>query len=189
VAEERLLVVAVRIVGQEAVDTAEGDVEITSPTLLAMEIFVTPENEGQDGSVLVFASGGTPPYSILIDGVPITGSIASNLASGSYVVEIVDANGCTQNAEVFVDNVNDVLLGNQNFIEVYPNPFTDQISIDVGSTYIENWELHDATGKKILSGGPHTAGPLRLNPEVEKGIFFLHIITHNGSRVLRIVKV
>ena len=48
-----------------------------------------------DGQLTANANGGTPPYSYTWSPSGQTGSIATMLAPGTYVVSIVDANGCT----------------------------------------------------------------------------------------------
>jgi gliding motility-associated-like protein len=51
-----------------------------------------------DGQLTANANGGTAPYSYTWSPSGQTGSIASMLAPGSYVVSIIDANGCTATA-------------------------------------------------------------------------------------------
>ena len=51
-----------------------------------------------DGQLTANANGGTAPYSYTWSPSGQTGSIASMLAPGTYVVSIVDANGCTASA-------------------------------------------------------------------------------------------
>ncbi|MBL4657529.1 MAG: hypothetical protein JKX73_05975, partial [Flavobacteriales bacterium] len=48
---------------------------------------------GNDGSVAVSASGGTPPYAYLWSN-GATASIVSNLAGGTYIVTVTDNGGC-----------------------------------------------------------------------------------------------
>jgi gliding motility-associated-like protein len=48
-----------------------------------------------DGQLTANANGGTPPYTYTWSPSGQTGSIATMLAPGTYVVSIVDANGCT----------------------------------------------------------------------------------------------
>ncbi|PCH76050.1 MAG: hypothetical protein COB98_07320, partial [Flavobacteriaceae bacterium] len=55
---------------------------------------------GNDGSITVIPTGGTPNYTITIklDGTTVdlwTGETTSNLAPGKYHISVIDANGCT----------------------------------------------------------------------------------------------
>src|SRR5262249_56779077 len=80
---------------------------VGQPTALSPS--ATPTNVlcfgGTTGSVNVCVSGGTAPYSVVLNGV--TKTIASSggcanftgLAAGPYTANITDANGCTTSAQ------------------------------------------------------------------------------------------
>ncbi len=58
---------------------------------------------GVNGSATVSATGGTAPYAYSWNTLPVqTGATASNLAAGSYTVNVTDANGCTASATVVI---------------------------------------------------------------------------------------
>ncbi|MEI6694996.1 MAG: dockerin type I domain-containing protein [Bacteroidota bacterium] len=60
-----------------------------------------------DGSATVSVSGGTAPYTYLWSNGG-TGTSIHNLAVGSYTCFITDANGCTGQGDVFIDNKTDM---------------------------------------------------------------------------------
>jgi hypothetical protein len=63
---------------------------------------VTPATCTQnDGSIISFGSGGTPPYSYLYSNGGTT-QTQSGLAAGSYNVTVTDVNGCTGTSSVYV---------------------------------------------------------------------------------------
>jgi gliding motility-associated-like protein len=72
-------------------------VQITSPLPL---YFTNPQVllpfcYGGTGSISVLGTGGTPPYTFSLNyGIPGNSSAWNNLTSGSYTVQIQDANGC-----------------------------------------------------------------------------------------------
>ncbi len=73
-------------------------VNITQPPILSGNVNVTSItcNGGTNGSATVALAGGTPPYFTSWNTSPIQyGNVASNLIAGNYVVNIMDANGCT----------------------------------------------------------------------------------------------
>lgn len=79
---------------------------------ITANVFANDANCGiADGSASVFASGGNPPYTYQwLDNaqVPVpgeTGTQILNIASGTYYVDVTDANLCT---ETFQVNVNDI---------------------------------------------------------------------------------
>ena len=56
-----------------------------------------------DGSATVSVSGGTAPYSYSWNTIPVqTGATASGLAAGTYIVTVIDANGCIATASVTI---------------------------------------------------------------------------------------
>jgi len=59
-------------------------------------------NGGSDGSVTVSVNGGTPPYSVMVNGVTHTNVTTSTtftgLASGAYPASVSDAHGCSGSA-------------------------------------------------------------------------------------------
>ncbi len=75
-------------------------VTITIPTAISASETTTPAscNGGNDGSVTVTVSGGSPPYSVTVNSVTHTGVTGSTtftgLASGTYPASITDAHSC-----------------------------------------------------------------------------------------------
>jgi gliding motility-associated-like protein len=74
---------------------------ITQPTPLAATMANTAPlcNGGSNGSATVTASGGTGPYTYLWNNAQ-TAQTATGLTSGNYTVTITDANGCTMQQTV-----------------------------------------------------------------------------------------
>src|SRR5262249_32429578 len=77
---------------------------VGSPAAITASETATPVscNGGTDGSVTVFVSGGTAPYSVTVNGVTHTGVTGSTtftgLAAGNYPASITDAHGCAGTA-------------------------------------------------------------------------------------------
>jgi hypothetical protein len=136
---------AINDYGCEVYDTLTIDsVENT----LALNISVTEQTEN---NVLVIASGGTAPYSIILDGETVsstTDSIQLTLTAGTYIIEVIDEIGCT---------VSDTITINQEQEDVY----SATISVTDGNTAIENATVYltntdttnttDANGQAIFS--------------------------------------
>jgi len=59
-----------------------------------------------NGSASVTVSGGTAPYGYSWNPGGATNSMISNIAAGTYQVNIIDAQNCTANAQVVVSNIN-----------------------------------------------------------------------------------
>lgn len=76
--------------------TVTNSVTITQPTAIAIGISLTnPTCGSSNGSLTASASGGTPQYSYRWSNGATTASV-SGLASGTYIVTVTDANGCTK---------------------------------------------------------------------------------------------
>ncbi|GIV33764.1 MAG: hypothetical protein KatS3mg031_1299 [Chitinophagales bacterium] len=83
--------------------TATGSATVSQPPVLTFTTSVTPPvcNGGNDGSIAVTATGGTPPYQYSSDGGNIfqNNNILTGLGAGTYTVVVKDANNClAQNA-------------------------------------------------------------------------------------------
>jgi gliding motility-associated-like protein len=70
-------------------------VTIGSPATLAVTVTSSDASCGdENGSANAFVNGGTAPYTYLWTPINQTGSSISNLATGSYSVQVTDVNGC-----------------------------------------------------------------------------------------------
>lgn len=105
------------------------------------------------GNVQFYAQGGTSPYLYSIDGGNNFSNIPliSNVAAGSYPIEVKDANGCTWtgNASVVVNNINPTLSflvsTRQNALDTLqvkevcvPKPDSIQWTFDPQTVIIDN---------------------------------------------------
>ncbi|WBM73112.1 gliding motility-associated C-terminal domain-containing protein [Saprospira grandis] len=79
-------------------------VVVTEPTLLAVTATAVAAgcNGGSDGEVTAVGTGGTAPYAYELNGTTNITGVFSNLTPGSYIVNITDANGCTNSTQVQV---------------------------------------------------------------------------------------
>jgi gliding motility-associated-like protein len=100
----------------------------------------------KDGSATALATGANAPYNYNWNTVPAQNTAtATNLAAGSYIVTVTDANGCTASATVQITE-----QPNGNCGDVYfPNAFTpngDALNPDFGAlgnlAAITNYLLH-----------------------------------------------
>ncbi len=66
----------------------------TIPVILSTQVTNATCSTCNDGSVLMTASGGTPPYVYNFSN-GITSPFATNLSPGVYIASVTDANGCT----------------------------------------------------------------------------------------------
>jgi hypothetical protein len=83
---------------------------------------------------------------------------------------------------------------NSHDVNVYPNPFVDQVSMDLFTEEETNvtWNIYDITGKVVLSGSQSiTTGYSTLNIDaanLSKGVYMLNAIINDQMQSFRIMK-
>ena len=91
---------------------------ITQPTPLSATYSFTQASclAISDATITFNASGGTAPLNYLMDNVAISAGLQSNLATGTYLLSVVDNNGCRLDSNLVVpaDTVwNDIAISGQ----------------------------------------------------------------------------
>ncbi|HEY0898125.1 MAG TPA: SprB repeat-containing protein, partial [Sphingobacteriaceae bacterium] len=76
--------------------------EPTDPLTIAASAFNNNCRGGSTGSITAVASGGVPGYTYTLNGISNTGGNFTNLAAGTYLVLVEDANGCSASTEVII---------------------------------------------------------------------------------------
>ena len=123
--------------------------EVASPGLVALDsFFLQPPTclGDENGSIFVYASGGTGPYRYdwSVDGVSTSSSAVTNLAAGTYSVTISDANNCTpvyDTTFVLEDPVG--IVG--EFSNLLPVSCPDSTTADGSATFTPRFS-NDSTG-------------------------------------------
>jgi gliding motility-associated-like protein len=96
--------------------TVTQTVTISQPTslVLAPPVVTDVACSGlANGAVSATATGGTPPYAFRLNqGAEQASGTFTSLAAGSYVVQVRDANGCTQSATVVVSQPTPLAVAN-----------------------------------------------------------------------------
>ena len=109
-----------------------------------------------DGSATVIPVAGTAPYTFIFStGDTITAPVATveNLTSGTYLVDITDANGCTETLSFEVGTIvaTDETNGVEN-ITLFPNPTSGQanLRVNLSSPLDLQFQVIDLSGKTVL---------------------------------------
>ena len=126
-------------------------------------------------------------YSIIINE---TNQSFTATANGSYAVEVTE-NGCVDTSACHA--VNNIGIMENNFINkmtIYPNPFTEKFSIDLGGTY-QNISLviTDINGQTIKALTLDRSNLLNMTMEAPPGIYIVKIISGNMHVVFKLVKI
>ena len=74
--------------------TVDSSIVVEIPAPLSCDVVAVPEDVGNDGSVELDPSGGTPPYEVIWNTGATGDTVLSGLSAGLYSWVIQDANGC-----------------------------------------------------------------------------------------------
>ncbi|MDQ3100325.1 MAG: T9SS type A sorting domain-containing protein, partial [Bacteroidota bacterium] len=95
------------------------------------------------GTIEITIEGGTPPFEITLNGDPGS-ELNDGLAPGSYAVQITDANDCSFDQNVLIDNTTNIDEAETSTVIIHPNP--------ANSSFVIGDQLH-ATDLLILDAG------------------------------------
>jgi hypothetical protein len=113
-------------------------------------------NGGNNGSLMIQITGGTPNYMVnWSNGSPDSNRI-ENLEAGNYMVEVIDANGCIQNAMYTISQPGSILANFSITNESGPNANDGSIitnPIGGNPPYQYNWNTGD-TSSTLENLGP-----------------------------------
>jgi hypothetical protein len=142
-------------------------------------VFVNPESEGNDGSIFVSIFGGTPPYSVYLNGEE--GDIqTTGLSGGTYSLSIVDSNDCEANYQVEVGSSLSALDdAARECALIYPNLTTGLCSIKQADQVA--WiRLIDLSGKIVLDKQVFGQSNLDLS-RLDAGVYMAQIAAISGE--------
>jgi hypothetical protein len=140
-------------------------------------------------------SGGTPPYQFALDAGPFgpSGNFSS-VVSDTHQVVIKDANGCIEILTVYVSSTVGIDITNYfNRINIYPNPTTDFINIDLETKKSENMEIEliDMLGNILYEENFENTSMINKNIDVTnfaKGNYIIKL-TSNESQISKRISI
>ncbi len=103
-------------------------IEISQPDELIATANVQ-EDTGNGGRIDLAVTGGTSPYTYAWSNGATTQNIAG-LSTGSYSVEVTDANGCKYNDSFEIISTSTQTIAALSSWEIYPSPAQDFIMVD-----------------------------------------------------------
>lgn len=139
--------------------------------------------------VLFTVSGGNGGFEISINGGAFGTTFQLSQPAGAYNYVVRDVNGCTKSGSYELDGVDGINNVDAALSSVYPNPFTNTLTL-VGNG-IENATVifTDLNGKTInVSIEASNEKVVISTSDVASGIYLVKVITENGSAVKRVIK-
>ncbi len=160
----------------------------TNPLIINGTVTNASGATNADGNIDITVTGGSGPYSFAWN----NGSTSEDLTAilpGTYYVTMIDANGCEQMSFFTVE----VTIGieevyNHGTLNVYPNPATDKITIDLGTSTLANKiVMVDPAGKVVFEDVPNS-NKFDVNVEqYAEGTYLMNIYFGEEVVVKRIV--
>jgi gliding motility-associated-like protein len=84
--------------------TASSSVTIENPPALRFELLLDEVACGENfTTALITPLNGSEPFSVNLDGLPVSGGLMPSISAGNHLLEIQDANGCTADTMLLVD--------------------------------------------------------------------------------------
>jgi hypothetical protein len=109
-------------------------INITDPSPIMFNTFITPDNSGNClGDIQIIVGGGVAPYTYTWSDFPSNVSAsANNLCAGIYEVTITDANGCELVINPEVSGIVGLTSESsvENRIQLYPNPAKEKLTVN-----------------------------------------------------------
>jgi len=172
------------------------DATVGEPEAIVVTGIVSEGSATGEGTIDVTVTGGALPYTYEWIGPGVSGQDGQDLegiSSGSYTVEVTDANGCST-TETFNITTDIRELGSGITAAVYPNPSQGEFVVDVLGGFQGTLDFHvvDAQGRLIQSGQwVATSGVFRTNLDLsgaEAGVYRLVMVANGRPSSLQLVK-
>ncbi|MBW8049282.1 MAG: T9SS type A sorting domain-containing protein [Cytophagales bacterium] len=160
-------------------------------------IVTNTPNIAQSGNTLTCLPAAAD-YQWYLDSVLISGDTNQTYIitqSGNYTVAVTDINGCKATSNTFnaiFTGISDQ-SGNSISISIYPNPTSNEFTIDIGLSKTERVQLKvtDILGQLIAhTDFGKTSGIISKQidlPGSKEGVYYIQVITDGGTFVQKVV--
>jgi hypothetical protein len=173
-----------------------GSATVGEPDAIVITGIVSEGSATGEGTIDVTVTGGNLPYEYEWIGQGVSGQNTQDLdgiSSGSYTVEVTDANGCSS-IETFniTTDLREIEAG--VLATVYPNPSQGLFTVDImgGMQGQVQYQVVDAQGRQILNGQWNASeGFFRVDLDLsaaEAGMYRLVMMANGRPSSLQLIK-
>lgn len=159
---------------------------MTAPEALNLDLEIVHASPFGGGSVSAEVSGGTGEYSFQWTNGATTTEIM-DLEPGMYQVTVKDENHCSAVKLAIVQYQNTAGLEAEELVSlnVYPNPATEHLTVQLSDNAEYTVAMFDAQGKVVYEqSGLVMAHTIAVN-EMERGAYLLKVVKENGETATR----
>ncbi|NOQ74088.1 MAG: T9SS type A sorting domain-containing protein [Crocinitomix sp.] len=169
--------------------TDQDSVEVFVNEEILITYTTAAEVVGEDGSIDITVTGGSPPYEFDWDNDG-TGDFddtedLAGLTAGTYAVIVQDNVACTANSEITVDSQVGIGELDEVGLNVYPNPTTDFITVELEGIF--TYELTNINGVIITQATATDKEVISLE-NVADGVYFVMIKSDDSIHTFKVVK-
>ncbi|MDF2437137.1 MAG: hypothetical protein K0Q95_1513 [Bacteroidota bacterium] len=170
---------------------SQGSFTIVEPSPISL-LTMDDTTAGCDASVMVMAMGGTPGYTYLWNDPALqTSDMPMNLCSGTYTVQVTDANGCTATATANVQSSVSVSENEEDNLNIYPNPADNNLFVKANFSSSTNISIVNILGEEVIAVSSNTKGSFSQTIDISTlsaGVYYLRIKNENKIASKKIVK-
>ena len=164
-----------------------------SPVIDTVSVTHITTTGGTDGAITTSVTGGTAPYVyVWSDSLNSITADLSDLAFGTYIVTVTDANMCTSSISVYVDELTGISEANIGSFSIHPNPNNGRFVVELSGLYNREYtfEIRNILGQTVyaetFNGLAVSSVDLNI-PEGNKGVYFVTISNVDGKRTEKLI--
>lgn len=126
-------------------------VAIEEPDALEVQVQIFPATEAALGSLQLVIEGGVAPYEVNCSAGAVAGTQVLGLPAGWHLVTVVDANGCTEELDVEVEQETRVSELRDKLCRVYPNPASEWLELACSTAAGVPYTIHNLSGQLVAN--------------------------------------